>query len=92
MNDPLQFAESRLAAALDCNADLNRQFFAKSLELSKLKDALQARIEQRQAYLDLQRNALGRRERLRDDPTDSCVGLALAQVNLELTFLRSLLA
>lgn len=33
----LPYHEARLASALECNADLNRQFFAKSLEADKLR-------------------------------------------------------
>ncbi len=33
-------SEACLAAALDCNADLNRQFFAKSLELDRMRTDL----------------------------------------------------
>ncbi len=44
----LPYHEARLASALECNADLNRQFFAKSLEASRLREAL---VEAR-GYLD----------------------------------------
>lgn len=36
----LPYHEARLTAALECNADLNRQFFAKSLELDRTKAEL----------------------------------------------------
>ena len=40
MTDTLSYHEARLASALECNADLNRAFFAKALEAEKLRDEL----------------------------------------------------
>lgn len=44
-NGGASFDASRASAAIDCNAELSRQFFSKALEADKLRDALSACYE-----------------------------------------------